>query len=95
MSEQVQSQTQEVEAGEVVKDIVRKMKKVRKRSRRSRGPVSGAPLINRIRDVRKNLAKVEELLGLVERYPAVFPAFELAWKDANKSVRELIKLLKR
>ena len=95
MSEQVQPQTQEVEAGELVKEMAKQVRKVRRRSRRSRTPVSGAPLINRIREVRKSLAKAEELLGLVEKHPAVYPAFELAWKEANKSVRELIKLLKR
>jgi len=103
MSEQAQIQPQTAENkseeankfGEVVKDLAKSVKKAKKRRGSKKAPVVGAPLKNRINDVKKKLMKASELLELVERYPTVYPAFEIAWKDANKSVRELAKLLKR
>jgi hypothetical protein len=58
-------------------------------------PIAGAPIITKIRKIKRDLEIAEQLLDMVEKNPSTYQAFTVFWNNIQDSIKELEKITSR
>ena len=79
----------------VIKPVKPPEKREKPKRRKRVKPIAGAPIITKIRKIKRDLEIAQQLLDMVEKNPSTYQAFTVFWNNIQDSIKELEKIISR